>query len=160
MERIKRFGHGRVAENKLEDILDEYHLEYWKVGQENWLPGWIHKAIAYNSDDGLALIRHLPDYATTKEFISVKHAPDCDPYPSVTIEQASFDVSRRWYELGIPTMIVWLFPDGLFYGNYVQDIPVITPNTERKDTKGSHTPYYLVRKESIISIHKLIPGNW
>lgn len=130
-----------------------YGKNITKIGQETWLPIWVHTAIRFVFDDNaIQLIRHFPDFATNRALVQVKAAPDEKEYKNVTIEEASYRVSEKLSKY-VPVLIVWLYSDGkTFWGNWVNEIHPHNPVTPREDTFGSHTPYLLVNKEEL---HKL-----
>lgn len=141
---------GRETEKRFEALLLWNNIEYWKVGQENWLPKWIHQKIAYKYDDDVEMVRHFPDIATNNLLINVKGALKCIDYPTVTVEQSSFKIANRLYELGINVILVWEFPDHKFRGNFVNKLTAREPNTPREELNGSKTPMYIIRKDDLV----------
>ena len=146
---IQRIEIAREAENKVIGILYWNNKQVCRVGQENWLPEWIHKIIRFKYEKGIEMIKHFPDLSTNKALIQVKCAPESDDYSCVTIESASFDSSKVLSDFGIPVLIIWLLQDKSLFGNWVNDISTQEPDTDREDTGGSHTPYLLVSKSNL-----------
>ena len=148
--RDERQETGQEAERKLKAALMWRGILYRNTGQENWLPAWAHKKIRFKYDDDIEFIRHIPDIATQNIFIQIKHAPNEKDYKTVTIEQASYRASMRWHNLGVPVLVVWLFQDRKsFFGQWVDKITVIEPDTAREDLNGSKTPMYKVPKDEL-----------
>lgn len=120
------------------------------IGQEIWLPEWVHSKFRYiNDNPGVTIIRHFPDVDTGRSLVQVKAAPDCTGYDYVTIETASFETSRELNSLGVPVLVVWEYPDKKFYGNWVNELVVNDPITPREETNGSHTPFKKVDKSCL-----------
>jgi len=143
---------GSEAENKFEAVLLWNKKKYCKIGQENWLPRWVHQKLRFCYDLEVEVLRHIPDFATDKSLIQVKHAPDCTDYPTVTIQRSSHHIANFYVGHGIPVLITWLFPDKKFYGNWAENISVEESSTNRHELNGSQTPMYLVRKHQLVLI--------
>lgn len=156
MARPELINNGKRTEEIFEAYLKWYGIPYKTVGQETWLPKWVHRKIAYNYSDDVEMIRHFPDYATSTTLINVKGALDCEKYPTVTIEQASYNTAKRLQDLEVPTYLFWLYPDNLFYGENVSSIYPEEPNTPRHETNGSMTPFFVIRKSQLKPLQKFI----
>ena len=141
---------GEIAERKFEANLLWRDIKYKKIGQENWMPKWMHEKIRYIYDRiEIDLLRHQPDFATDKALIQVKNASNCDDYPTVTIQKKSYEIAKYWCKLDIPVLIIWLFPDDKFYGNWADHIEVEESKTQRTELTGSRTPMFIVRKHQL-----------
>lgn len=151
--RHERMTRGKQAENRVKAYLHWWGKNYVDTGQEAWLPTWVHERIRYeNDDERFTFVRHFPDLATDVVAIQVKDASDSDGYPTVTIEQASYETSVYLAEHDIPTLCVWwCYVDhepGL-YSNWADHLEVREAQTPRQETNGSHTPYVLVEKSCL-----------
>jgi hypothetical protein len=148
---------GDEAEIAFENILKDRNIWYMRLGQENWLPKWIHHILCKsNGGFEVTLMRHVPDFATTRAMVQVKHAPKASQYPTVTIQQSSYSVSEYFYKLGVPVLIVWMIGDGAFIGNWAQNMNTIEPATRREETNGSHTPYWVVNQSQLLPLATFI----
>lgn len=139
--------HGNIAELLFEAFMMQYcHKRITRIGQEAWLPGWVHGKLRFNYNQDAELIKHFPDYDCGKSLVQVKDAPSESEYPSVTIERASYNVAVRFINLGIPVYVVWLFQDRKsFYG---QRADLIKP-IQSKGDNGSGTPMSIVYKSQL-----------
>lgn len=153
MDKTNRFKNGREAEHAVLKQLMFSGVHYVITGQEMWLPKEVHDKVRLTHENPyIDAIRHFPDFSTHKLSIQVKAAPDADNYPTVTIEQASYNVSRALSDCGWPVLIVWVIgkPDaGNIYGQWASKITPQLSQKAREDLNGSHTPMYLVRKNQL-----------
>ena|SRR3989304_7027200 len=147
-KRDVRVNLGSIAERQFIGLLFYNNKKVLKIGQETWMPPWVHTKLRYTYDEDVEMIRHFPDLATEKALIQVKSAPNEAGYPTVTIEAASYCVSKRLQELGIPVLVVWKYQNGKFYGNWVELLMIKEPETPREEANGAHTPYLLVDKSN------------
>jgi len=145
-----RMQTGNDAEIKCIAFLLWNGISVYKIGQENWLPDWIHAKIRYNYDRDVELLKHIPDLDTGRALIQVKDAPRESGYSHVTLEKASYQASLRWCELGIPVLMAWRFQDGKTYQcQWVDKISPIEPETDREELNGSKTPMYKIAKNEL-----------
>ena len=148
--REARVRTGELAELKLIGYLLWHGITVRKIGQEDWLPDWVHLKIRFNYDPDIELLKHMPDLDTGRALIQVKDAPNEQEYQTVTLEKASYRASKRWFGLGVPVLIVWLYQDRKsFYGQWVNLIHPEESNTPRQNANGSMTPFYVVRKNEL-----------
>jgi hypothetical protein len=157
------FEIGEVAERKFEALLLWWGIPYRKIGAETWMPPWVHSKVRYVFDSPeIDVIRHTPDFATNNALIQVKHAPNCNDYPTVTLQETSHRVALFYHNHGVPVLIAWLFPDDHFYANWVDKLSVEKSQTPREDLKGSRTPMVVVRKsqlEPLVDFYTQIGGK-
>ena len=150
MNSEERFLSGHIAEEKFEAILKWNLIPYSRTGQENFLPPKIREKLRYNLTELAMFLKHLPDYVTDREFIQVKSAPKAEKYTSVTIERASFDVSKKIYnQFGINVYMVWFMNNTVFHGSWINKLTPHNPETDRAELSGSKTPMYLIYKDQI-----------
>jgi hypothetical protein len=143
-----RLAIAEVAVQKVQGYLLWNGIPVYHVSQESWLPKWVHNRIKMINGQGLELLRHFPDMATDRALLQIKSAKDAEKYPSVTIEQASFDVSLTLSKLGIPVLLVWWTEHEMLAG-WAGEVGVSTPATDRLAASGSHSPFYLVKKTDL-----------
>ena len=143
-----RLAIAEVAVQKVQGYLLWNGIRVYHVSQESWLPKWVHDRIRTVRGQGLELIRHFPDMATDRALLQIKSAMDAEKYPSVTIEQASYDVSTALSHLGIPVLLVW-WTDHEMLAGWAGEVGVSKPATDRRATSGSHSPFYLVKKKDL-----------
>jgi hypothetical protein len=120
-----------------------------RVGQETWLPGWVHSKLRFIYDDRSEILRHFPDLDTGNALVQVKAAPNEQTHDFVTIEQASYNTSKYLADMKIPVLVVWEFQDKKFHAQWVQLITPVLPNNDRSDANGSHTPMFKINKNEL-----------
>ena|SRR3990167_316779 len=147
--RENRINLGKTAERQFIGLLFMKNKFVLKIGQETWLPAWIHNKLRFVFDQDIEMMRHFPDLSTEKALIQVKSAPNEADYPFVTIEEASYRVSKRLSDLDIPVLIVWQYQNYKFYGQWAGRLITKPSNTKRENTNGSHTPMLLVDKRCL-----------
>ena len=151
MDHQERFKIGKIAEEKLEAILKWNGIKYSRTGQENFLPKNIMSKIRHNRKPKTNFVKHFPDFATDEEFIQVKNSPNAEQYRNVTIEKASYEISKELHnEFQIKVYVVWLINNKSFIGNWIHKLSYEEPKTERESLSGSMTPMYLISKEQLI----------
>jgi len=154
MDRNQRATNGHSAEQLvLLALAQRPEVHYVLTGQEHWLPRTAHDKLRFvNGNPCIDAIRHFPDISTDRASIQVKAAPDGERYPTVTIEQASYNVSNILTRAGWPVLLVWLIgeprPENL-YAQWASNVTVTESSKERHELNGSHTPMYLVRKSQL-----------
>jgi hypothetical protein len=150
----------REAERDFERYCYTSGFSCWRTGQEYWIPGFVHdKLRSINDCPEITTIRHFPDYGISRNkccLVQVKSAKDSDGYPSVTMELASYNTSKLLSRYGVAVLMTWEYPDDKFYGNWVGSIISKPSNIPRQEANGSHTPFELVFKNTIISVDELL----
>ena len=148
---------GLLAEQRFVGLLLSNNKSFKRTAQEAWLPEWIHNKLRYiNNNEGIQLIRHFPDFATEKALIQIKAAPNENNYLCVTIEKASYQTSKQLSDLGIPVLIVWQYQDHKLHAQWVNKLSITLPDTDRRETKGAHTPYVLINKKLLKPIDEFM----
>jgi len=144
-----RITTGRTAEMKTFAYLCWWGIDAKYIGQETWMSSWVHNKLRYINDDGPTMIKHFPDIDTGKALIQVKSAPDGESYPTLTIEEDSYNTCKALHRYDIPIIIVWLVGGCNLVGNFVQEINPKIPETPRHEANGSHTPFLIVNKNNL-----------
>ena len=146
---------GKIAENKVMGYLLYWNIQAQFIGQETWLPGWVHNKLRFNLDDSVRLIKHFPDIATEKALIQVKSSPSSENYSTVFIEEASYQACKYLNDVcNIPVLAIWYVDNKNLIGNWITNLITEKPNTPREKANGSHTPFLLVKKENLYNISK------
>ena len=144
-----RINTGRAAEMKIFAYLCWWGIDAKYIGQETWMSSWLHNKLRYINDDGPKMIKHFPDIDTGKALIQVKAAPDGNSYPTLTIEEDSYNTCKILHGYDIPVLIIWLVGSDDLVGNFVQDINTKIPKTPRHEANGSHTPFFIINKNDL-----------
>jgi hypothetical protein len=151
--RDNRVRLGEIAEKKMIGLLMWYGKNVKRVGQETWMPSWVHGKLRYQNDiDGVVMMRHFPDLDTGRALIQVKCAPEEKRWEHVTIEKQSYETSKALHDLDIPVLVMWEFQDGKFYGNWVEELMTEEPFTPREELNGSRTPMLKVVKHFLCPV--------
>lgn len=157
IDRADRYAVGREAELAVIEYLRGRDCPFVVCGQERWMPKWVHKKLrTVHGHPMIDALRHYPDLASPTMLIQVKSAPNWDEHPTVTIEQASYRVSKELSDVDCPVLIVWYFPNKKpggtrFLAQWASKINVMQPNGDRHDYDGSMTPMYLVNLKQLQS---------
>lgn len=139
-----------LAEQKVFGMLLFWNISARKIGQETWMPNWVHDKLRYDYSDSIKTIRHFPDIDTGKALVEIKNSPNGDKFDSVFIEKDSFDTCLMLSDRGISVLIVWMIGDNLFMAQWTNKLNPIMPKVERQNTKGSRTPYYEIYKNELL----------
>jgi len=139
-----------IAERRVLGMLLYWNINAKRIGQETWMPEWVHGKLRFSNSESIRTIRHFPDIDVCKALIEVKCSPNGDKYDSVFIEKDSFDTCSMLFSYGIKVIIVWMVGEKTFLAQWVNKINPTEPNTPRQDVNGSRTPYLNINKSDLI----------
>lgn len=140
----------RIAERRVLGMLLYWNINAKRIGQETWMPSWVHDKLRFNLSESIRTIRHFPDIDVGKALIEVKCSPNGEKYDTLYIEKDSFDTCSMLFSYGIKVIIVWMVGNKTFLAQWVNRINTTEPNTPREDTNGSRTPFYEVSKSELV----------
>jgi len=161
---------GLLAVQKVKAILLWHGIIPTDIGQEMWMPQWVHEILryVYNVPE-IDMLRHFPDLDVGTALLQVKGAPNESEYSeeekvwickyeTVTIEIASYESSLRLHSYGIHILVPWLYSNKeTIMAEWIENLECIPPNCEREEANGSHTPFYKVFKRNLKPLKTFIP---
>ena len=149
-----RSREGEAALAELIIILEQNGFDVFHVVQETWLPARLHDAVRFVHDDLMVrAIRYFPDLAVVGPGFPWSY---WDAKRNVTPGTANFSIEKACYEelmarhaKGERVIVSFKDVDNKWYACWVQMLnPVRDMTGVRGESRSSHTPYLLVRKDN------------
>lgn len=145
----ERLRKGTQAEKDFYKLMrNDYGLTVLQTGQ--------HRDLPQN-----ALARHWPDLFLPElaVFVQVKNGIRAEKYSTVICEISSYEACRQARALGNIVWIVWQYTEGIFWGNQVEDLLVVSEISPEARQRGSGTRAWRIAKSHLVPLDRLVSSR-
>lgn len=158
----QRISIGQAGQEELADLLRSCGFRVFSIGQETYLDPDTHALIRFDLGDPMVrAVRHAPDLLAYRRGFplaywdaKVNTTPNT---PNFTIEKDSYSELMARSEKGERVVVAFKDTDQLWHANFVQHLHVTGDlSNRRSESRGSHTPFLLIRKSSAIPFNRFL----